>query len=117
MLTASMLKGDYNFAVTGSGWADSSLIFGLFHSSMIGGLNLSQVKDPELDAFLLKMMFAPSLEVNLSAGNDAQRLIVERAYLIPLYAPQYFTAIAKWLHGVRVSPDGTTELFDAYITK
>jgi peptide/nickel transport system substrate-binding protein len=117
VLSASMIQGDYTFAVTGSGWADSSLIFGLFHSSMIGGLNMSQVKDAELDAFLLQMMFAPSLEVNLSAGNDAQKYIVEQAYVVPLYAPQRFIAIANWLQGVRVSADGPVELFDAYLVK
>jgi peptide/nickel transport system substrate-binding protein len=117
VMGAEMLAGDFNFAVYGVGWADSSLLFALFHSSMIGGMNSSFVNDPQLDALLAQMLFTADPKVNASAGNDAQRYIVEQALVIPLYTSVRYLAVDSAVQGVLPIDTFIVELFDAYIVK
>jgi peptide/nickel transport system substrate-binding protein len=110
------LSGDYDLMLLAHVWPDSSLLFGLFHSSLIGVLNYSFVNDPQLNPLLEGVVFSTSDEANLKAAADAQRRIVEQANIVFLYAPISYSALSNKVKGVIASPvTGRTEFFDAYI--
>jgi peptide/nickel transport system substrate-binding protein len=115
---SGMSSGEYDFAVTGNGWPDSGLLFAMFHSSMIGALNDSRVADPELDPILIAMGFTNDAEQNEKMGNEAQKYIVEQAYIIPLYTPQNFAALSNEVRdAVILNLNGlpVPQFFDAYM--
>ncbi len=105
--------GAYEIALNGIGWQDSLLLFAMFHSMMIGGFNSSFVEDPELDALLEGLMFAPDGETHLQASADAQRYIIEQALVVPLYTSMAFSALSNRVQGWVFSPGGSLCLDDA----
>ena len=109
------MTGEYEIAVNGIGWQDSLLLFAMYHSMMIGGFNASFVEDPELDALLDGLMFAPDGETHLQASADAQRYIIEQALVVPLYTSMTFSALGNRVQGWAFSSEGSLYLDDAYI--
>ncbi len=82
---------------------------------MIGGFNASFVEDPEMDALLEGLMFAPDSETHLSASADAQKYIIEQAYVVPLYTSKSFQGLSNRVQGWVFSSEGSLYLDDAYI--
>jgi len=109
------MTGEYEISVNGIGWQDSLLLFAMYHSMMIGGFNASFVEDPELDALLDELMFAPDGETHLSASADAQKYIIEHAYVVPLYTSKAFDGLSSRVQGWVFSSEGSLYLDNAYI--
>ncbi len=108
--------GNYDLSISGIGWPDCLLVWGMFHSDMIGVFNSSQLSDPELDPIVANIVFTNSAEVSEESCNEAQRYVVEHAYVIPTYAPIAFTALNDRVMGETVSPvTGDVYLHTAYI--
>jgi peptide/nickel transport system substrate-binding protein len=116
VLDAQFSKGDYELGILNWTYSNSGLMYAMFHSSMIGALNPTYVNNPELDEILSTMGFTTDAEVSQNAAAEAQRFIVEQAYLIPTYTAEIPRALNKRVKGARFSPiGGVMELYDAYI--
>lgn len=108
--------GDYLLSGGGFYWDEgTSLMFAMFHSSMVGALNYSQVADPELDVLLQNAMFAVDADANQEALNAAQQYVVEQALIVSLYSPKEFYALDSDVHDWYQTPGLWDVPFDAYI--
>jgi peptide/nickel transport system substrate-binding protein len=108
--------GKYNLGLINYTYSNSGLLYAMYFSGMIDSLNASRVNNPELDEVLQAMGFTSDPEENERAGNEAQRIIVEEAYIIPLYTPQIPKVLSNRIQGAVFSPiTGILDLFDAYI--
>lgn len=107
----------YEVAMVNWMWPDGDLLWMLFHSSQTeGGINIYQVKDPELDKILDASRNQCDTETRLDLLAQAQQRIVEQAYCAVLYIPKTFLAVSNKVKGAYMSPV-TSELYlnDAYI--
>jgi len=109
-------QGAYNMGLINFTYSNSGLLYAMYHSGMVGSLNASQVRNTDLDEILETMGFTTDSEVNQQAANEAQRLIVEQAYIIPLYTPKIPYTLNNRVKDAVFSPiTGALDLFDAYI--
>jgi peptide/nickel transport system substrate-binding protein len=109
-------KGEFELSVSGIGWPDCMLLWAMFHSDMIGVYNTSRLSDPELDPIVANIVFTNSAEVSEKSCIEAQRYVVEQAYVIPTYAPISFAALSNRVQGAVVSPiTGYLYLDTAYV--
>lgn len=115
LFLTEMDAGNYTMVPSGFGWADNQVLFFMFHSSMIDYLNTGRVNDPELDKLLESMSQAVTEEDNFAAGYAAQKRIIEQAYMIPTFAPEYYVASNKRVQGLIFAANGTLWLDTAYI--
>jgi len=119
---SSILGADYdsgNYTLGLAGWThpDISVLYAMFHSSMIGVMNSGFVNDPEVDQFLVDMLFTADHKVHQEAAIALQRRVVEQAYIIPLYTPTIIAALNNKVQGAVFPPipGYLLELYDAYI--
>ncbi len=110
-----VVLGDFELLLNGFGWPDSGLMWGMFHSALIGVFNNGRISDPYLDQVLGDMRNAPNAEINQELADEAQRYIVEQAFIVPLYTPEYFSLLSKRLQGAFFSEHTGFEFLDAYI--
>lgn len=117
ILWSEVVGGNYEFAVQGAGgYEDVELMYMMFHSSQIGSLNASQVKDPELDKLLEATRTIMDPAKRQEAANAAQKYVVEKAYVIPLYASYTYTLVNSRIKGLVLSNFTAHPYFhDAYI--
>jgi len=82
----------------------------------LDGLLYGQVNDPDLDEILTKTRNSVDPAERQKWVDEAQRRIVEQAYVVPLYIPQNFYALNQRVNG-EVFSDTTLNLYleDAYI--
>ncbi|MFZ5918220.1 MAG: ABC transporter substrate-binding protein [Chloroflexota bacterium] len=108
------VNGDFDLAVTVLGWPNYGIMFVMFHSSNIGGWNISRVNT--LDNAVIAMVIANGAEAIEKAVTELQRLAVENAYGSGLYGPLENYALSKKVQGaVYVPAQGWLYLWDAYI--
>ncbi len=105
-MSAAQIKGDYDLTVLGYTYNDPHALFVLFHSSQIGGLNISGVKDAELDGLLEKGRSAFDLEERKKIYAEAQKHMSEQAYIVPVYIDKKFTVVNSRVKGVKVIESG-----------
>jgi peptide/nickel transport system substrate-binding protein len=118
IMTTEMVSGNYETAVFGDGWPNAGLLFVMYHSSMAGVLSTTQTRDPDLDKLLEAMGFNPDPVSSQEFANEAQKYIVEQAYIVPLYTPKNIAAVSNKVKGVimtNVTSNPVPLLFDAYI--
>lgn len=114
-LSTDLLDGKYDVSVYSWSWDDTTLLFGLFHSSTIGASNYSQLKDADFDKMLIKVFMSPSRTAFETASADAQKYLIEKAYVAPLYAPKFFNAVSSRVKDISMTQNGVFYFFDAYI--
>jgi peptide/nickel transport system substrate-binding protein len=108
-------SGDYISSMMGVTYSNSEMLILLFHSKNIGAMNMSQLNDPELDAILDKMVTTTNREEHLQASQDAQKRIVEQAYVIPLFSQAIPDIISSRIKGYEDSFYNGFRLWNAYI--
>lgn len=81
---------------------DPDVLYAFYHSSMDvkGGYNLSGIADPELDATLLELRYAPDEESALRLASTAQRRLAELMPVIPIYSRYAISAIRNDWNGI-----------------
>jgi peptide/nickel transport system substrate-binding protein len=90
--------GNYSASLMGFSVPTSEQLVQMFRSNYIdGGFNMSRVNNPDLDALLDTMVTAVDPAVHLQAAQDAQKLIVEQAYILPLFCQVPSEVISKRL--------------------
>jgi peptide/nickel transport system substrate-binding protein len=97
--------GEFDMILHGLTYPDPSVMVYMFSSGFVGtALNASRVKNPDLDALLAASQSAmdPAKRQDLLA--QAQKLVVEQAYIIPLYAGKTLYAVSNRVKGTVFSP-------------
>lgn len=115
VLIPIILGGDYDITMFGMTAPEADIMWAMFHSSQIGGFNYAMVNDPTLDAILDRTRTETEPDARQAAVSEAQKYIVEQAYLIPLYVPVNYMAISTAVKDYRFSDIRGLDLDSAYI--
>lgn len=110
LLDTAFVEGKYTLGISDISWSNSAVLFAMFDSLEIGGLNYSHVRNPTLDKYLSGMLFATTPDANIASGNAAQEYIVKQSIIIPLYNKKLYVAINKQVRGVVFSKYTTDPL-------
>ena len=116
-LVGDEISGNYEMGMMQVGWSDADILYQMFHSSMIGALNLSQLNDPELDEMLTRTRTTLDPEARQQWVDDAQRYITERAFIAPLMSALSYWAVSSNVEGEIVSKTFDLLLDNAYLVK
>ncbi len=109
-------SGNYTLGMRGLVHPDISLLFAMFHSSMIGAWNSSFVNEAQVDQFISDMLYTAEDKMHKEAAIALQRHVVEQAYIVPLYTPMTNRALSNEIQSAVFAPvTGILELYDAYI--
>lgn len=108
--------GNHQAEIMGYTYLDPDIAYLWFHSSQAGtGLNMSHIKDPELDAMIMEGRSTMDLEERAAVYEDLQRYLVDLALWVPLWIDEYYVAYNKAIHNAYFHEDGYTVYFDAWI--
>ncbi|GHV50866.1 hypothetical protein FACS1894216_03830 [Synergistales bacterium] len=108
-----------DFDVSTSAWTlsrDPDTLFSFYHSSMNvdGGYNNSGISDPELDAALSELRYAPDEKSARAAASRAQALLSDLMPVIPLYSRYSISAMRNDWRGAfstdRITSDNSFSL-------
>ncbi len=110
-------KGDYEMSIAGQQWGEADTMYFMFHSSQIGGYNWSGINDPALDALLQQTRNDTDPAQRQQAVDDTAKYVVEKALLVPLYAPTRFYAANNRVQGMAINKVGNEDIFSAYIAQ
>jgi peptide/nickel transport system substrate-binding protein len=114
--SADMTGGDYELAIDSMGWPEAVIMWVMFHSNFIGMLNDSRVDDPDLNKILEAVLMTVDHEEREKWVNEAQRYIVEKAYVVPLMVERNYFAVNNRVKDVVFSQiTQSPQFFDAYI--
>lgn len=97
-------EGDYEISFMAYSYNDPDVLFILFHSSQIGGLNHVRANNKELDALLEQARVAMDPEERNNLYVEAQKIIVEEAYWVPVYSEKIFHIVNSRLQNVKSAP-------------
>jgi peptide/nickel transport system substrate-binding protein len=116
LLIQRLTTGDYEFSILGVTALEADILYG-FHSSMIGAGNFSHLSDPELDRLLDRSRAEIDPAARQQVLNDIQKLMVEQAYIVPVYIPINYSAINNRVKDYHWFPQTLFYLYmaDAYI--
>ena len=105
--------GDYDLALSFYLAPEFDVVYRFFHSNNLGAANISQLADPRLDAILDRTRRETDAARRQAAADEAQRYIVEQAYVVPLFTREIAQAWNKHVQDVIFVPPGGFWLFDA----
>ena len=86
-----LMEGDYTISILGISAPEADFLYGLFHSK--GGLNIGHISDPDMDILLDKSRSTVDPAQRQLVLNDIQKMVIEKAYVVPLFVPQDFYAL------------------------
>lgn len=109
-------EGDFELSFLSYSYNDPDVLYMLFHSSQIGGLNHTRVNNADLDALLEQGRTEMDLEKRKEIYIQAQKIIVDEAYWTPLYTDKVFHVINKRVHNVKNSPSALL-YHDSWVTQ
>ncbi len=118
LLIQDLAMGDYTMSAMGITSMDGDMLYTIFHSANVGANNMSRIEDPELDAILERTRTALTEEERMQAFIEAQTMLVEKAVIMPIYAPINYSAMTTRIEGYVFSPM-TNQLFlqGAYVVE
>jgi peptide/nickel transport system substrate-binding protein len=107
--------GDYDL-LGGSLFAPDADVLRRIHSPALRGRSsVSKVSDPELEALLQAGAREQDAEKRKAIYADAQRLILDRTYSIPIYVLIYFIATSAKVEGVQIDAHGFPVFNNAWV--
>jgi len=95
------LKGNFDLVMTSYVYTDPDILSGFFHSSL-GGYNFTGINDPKLDDLIIKGQSTYDTEARKQIYAEAQKYMVEQAYIVPVYVAKQFTVVNKRVKGVKL---------------
>ena len=96
------LAGNYDIMTLGYGASESDILYRWFHTSRVGALNPSHADDAELDRILDNTR--SDIANRDMWVDEAQRHMVEQAYVVPIYGPLTFVAVNNRVQGYLANP-------------
>ena len=115
-LIEKVSRGEYELSFLAYSYMDPDILYAVFHSSQIGGLNHARVNNPELDALLEKGRITIDSEERKQIYADIQKIIVDNAYWAPIYVDKGFNIVNTRVHNVKLSNGGLL-LHDSWVTE
>jgi peptide/nickel transport system substrate-binding protein len=115
-LFGRVVTGDYKLGVGFYDFPEADVLYTFYHSSNLGGFNVSQINDPMLDAVLDRTRNEIDPTARQTAVNEAQQYIIEQAYVVPLITLEEYLPVSSRLRDVVIGQDATVWLNDAYIS-
>jgi peptide/nickel transport system substrate-binding protein len=109
--STELKKGNYVLALMGVWYGEADIMYLCFHSSSIPWLNWSRINDPDLDKALTDTRIETNPARRQEAVNLAQKIMVEKAYMVPLYTPKVFIPLASKWQGAIFSPAAGNALY------
>jgi len=111
-----LIQGDFQVAPLGWAYDDPDILYILYHSSQHpNGLNLGAVSDQTLDKVLEAGRTTVDDSQRMLAYHEAQRIINEEAYIIPVYVEEVYTVSRNNVHDLRFDALGGMMLHDAWV--
>ncbi|WP_183192622.1 ABC transporter substrate-binding protein [Brevibacillus fluminis] len=110
------LKGDFDVAVGGYSYFDPDILYLFFHSSQIGSFNYASIKDETLDQLVVYGRTTIDPEERKKIYAEAQKRMIDQAYLVPIYVDKQFTVVNKRVKGVKYSID-RLQLNDSWVSQ
>ncbi|GAB3616937.1 ABC transporter substrate-binding protein [Okibacterium endophyticum] len=114
---AALAENDYNLVSAPYTKVGPDVLRILYHSSSITPApsgyfaNLAQVSLPELDSLLSEASSTSDPQARETLYHDAQRIILEGHYILPLYDQQNHFLYTSSLRGLRAMPTVSTPTF------
>jgi peptide/nickel transport system substrate-binding protein len=96
-------KGEYDLSFLSYSYSDPDILFLLFHSSQIGGLNHVRAQNTELDRLLEKGRTTIDPDERKQVYAGIQKIVVENAYWAPIYAEKNFYVVNSRVQDVKLS--------------
>lgn len=93
-------NGDFDVTLGAGGFNDPDVLYVFFHSSQIGAYNFASLKDDKLDALLTKGRATFETNARKQAYVEAQKHLLEQAYVVPIYTSKVFAVVNSRLKGV-----------------
>jgi peptide/nickel transport system substrate-binding protein len=84
-LTAAKQAGEHHIGFKIAVYQDPDILGIYFHPRSIGGFNFTFYEDPELEKLFDDGIATLDAEARLKVYSDAQRFLLEKALLIPIY--------------------------------
>lgn len=118
-LQTQMLRdGDYDIAPLGWTYGDPDVLYLLYHSTQAAsGLNFGKIMDPELDAVLEAGRETVVDDERMVIYHDAQRIMNENAYILPVYVPQQYIVSNARIKDLLYSVTGGVYYHDAWLDR
>ncbi len=118
-LQTQMLRdGDYQIAPLGWTYGDPDVLFLLYHSTQIAsGLNFGKIADDELDAVLEAGRTTVVDAERMVIYHDAQRIMNENAYIMPIYVPETYSVYNARVKDIRFAVTGGWLMYDIWIDR
>ncbi|MFE8695750.1 ABC transporter substrate-binding protein [Cytobacillus sp. FJAT-53684] len=113
-LIEKVSQGDYQMSFLAYSYIDPDILYLLFHSSQIGGLNHVRVQNSELDDLLEKGRTTIDPEERKQVYAQVQEIVVENAYWAPIYAEKVFFVVNKRVQNVKAM-DTSIEFQDSWV--
>jgi peptide/nickel transport system substrate-binding protein len=110
-------KGHYTACLMGWSWQNSEMLSQLFLSNNIGTGNMSRLNNPEMDAILNRMTAALDLDEHLQAAQEAQKMIVEQAYVVTLFSQISADVVSKRVKNYSNDRLGGLRFWNAYLVR
>ncbi|MED1793712.1 MULTISPECIES: ABC transporter substrate-binding protein [Brevibacillus] len=110
------LKGEFDLAVGGYSYFDPDILYLFFHSNQIGGFNYASIKDDTFDQLVVKGRNTIDPEERKKIYAEAQKRMVEQAYIVPIYVDKQFTVVNKRVKGVGYNID-RLQLNDSWVSQ
>ncbi len=115
---SELTSGNYTVTIDSWGWAEAQILMPIFHSSMMGGMNVGYVNDPVLDPILLDAYIASNRDILQEKLNEAQKYVIEQAFTAPLYSIQMNYGLSRKFENIKVDfLNVYPVLYDAYLAQ
>ncbi|NJO83292.1 MAG: ABC transporter substrate-binding protein [Blastochloris sp.] len=94
------VAGEYDILITRYDWNDPDVLWRYLGTDNLGDTNRYFYSNAELDALLVEARQTFDSETRAALYNDAQRLIMEDAPIIPLYVPETLVVVGDRVQNV-----------------
>jgi len=109
------ITGDYDISLSSWPWNDAGILL-VYSSMMAGVMNYNQIADPDMDQYAGGILTVLDEETRTGATIAAQQLLIEKAYLVPLYATFEIYAYNNRIKGITYNSTlKAPDLSSAYI--
>jgi ABC-type transport system substrate-binding protein len=114
-----MLRGEHNIARIGYNATDPEFMYTLYHSDNIPGTNFNRTmtKFPELDKTIEDMNAESDKAKREALSQTAQRFIMDKALIVPLYIVVFVYAVAQQVQDVKYDLGASPYYFNIWLAK
>ncbi|MDR2564968.1 MAG: ABC transporter substrate-binding protein [Bifidobacteriaceae bacterium] len=114
--SAALAKNEHNLADASRGFADPGTGIGILASrsdarKLADGINYGLVSDAKIDELYEVIRTSADSAARVEASRQAQAVIAEEAYAVPIYVPRKIVGAIPEVHGWKFDAVGYTDSF------